>query len=196
MVIIIIMVWTNDDLYKLKNRDRGTFERMYNAYKDKIYTFLIIKTNGNKELTEDLASETFHSAILSASKLRNTKNIFAWLIQIANRRFYDSLRSKYREDNYLSNYHENNTYSKDIAASIDNKEKILLINTSMDNLKQEYSSILKMKYIEDKSQKEIAKTIKKSIKATESMLIRAKKALKKEIEKLDKGTSKNSFFSS
>ncbi|MCK4796183.1 MAG: sigma-70 family RNA polymerase sigma factor, partial [Spirochaetes bacterium] len=150
-MIIIIMIWTDEDILRIRNRDPNTFEKIYTYYKDKVYNYLIIKTNNNHDITEDIFSETFHSALMSAPKLKNTKNILGWLLQIANRRFNDHLRVKYREQKYINIVQKEDCVVKDTVEKLHDKEKFLLLDTAINNLKQEYSQILKMKYIEKKS---------------------------------------------
>ena len=67
------------------------------------------------------------------------------------------------------------------------KERIILMNIAMDNIKPIYKQILTMKYIEDRTVKEISTTIDKSAKATESMLKRARDSLKTEIRRISNG---------
>lgn len=183
-MIILIIAWSNEELHLLQTRDPQKVEKMYNAYKNKVYSFLVIKTNGNKDIAEELFSQTFHSALSTISKLKDTKNIQAWLMQIANRRFYDYLRSKYREEKYINKQSNEEAYEKDHVEKMHEKEQILLMNLAMKNIKPKYSSILKMKYVDELSQKEISKDLDVSIKAVESTLSRARETLKVELNKL------------
>jgi RNA polymerase sigma-70 factor (ECF subfamily) len=65
-------------------------------------------------------------------------------------------------------------------------EKLLMIKAAMDKLKPAYKEILNLKYTEKKSQKEIADILKKSRSSVESLIFRAKEALKKELKALIK----------
>ncbi len=75
MVLLLIVLLDKKDLKKLQNRDTHIFEKLYLEYKDKVYNFLLIKTKRNYELTEELFSNTFHSALVSAPNIKSSKNI-------------------------------------------------------------------------------------------------------------------------
>ncbi len=179
--MILIFCWTDDDLYKLNQRDPRIIEKIYSKYKTKVYNFLIIKTNGDVDTTEEIFSQTFHSAIESAPKIKNTENLLSWLMQIANRRLLDFLRGQYRKEKYLHKIHE----EKEIDPFVDatEKEEILMFNIIFDKLPENNKKVLTLKYIDEKSQKEIAKIFGKSEKAIESLLSRSKQLLKKELKK-------------
>lgn len=180
------MVWTNEDLQKIRCRDPETFEKVYSEYKTKVYNFLVIKTNGNTFLTDDLFSETFHSALLSAPRLKNTRNVLAWLLQIASRRFNDYLRKEYRNKKYLNEAAYSQSSFDNNTEALEKRERDLTLQAAIDTIKPEYRDILRMKYIDMKSQKEIGITINKEVGAVESMLFRAKQALKKELKNYKK----------
>ena len=184
--MIIIMIFTRQDFEKLRQRDSDMFTRIFNEYNQKIYNYLIIKTNGNRIKSEELLSDTFYCALEAAPNLKNAKNILGWLMQIASCRFHDYLRDIYKEKNKLDNLkykHENSQSEND---NIIKQEKILLAQTAMENIKPIYKELIHLKYIEKKSLKDISSIIKKSELAVTSLLYRARESLKKEISKLDR----------
>jgi len=185
--MILIIIFTDEDLHKIKNRDPDIFEEIFKEYNVKIYNFLLIKTSGNTHIAEEILSETFYSALESAPKIKNAKNIFSWLLQIAYRRLIDYYRGEYKEKKYIDNAASdeiliNNETDEDLDDSIKN-QKVVLLNKAMENIPEKYKKILKLKYIEKKSQKEIAGILKKSRSSVESLLYRARESLKKEIKK-------------
>ena len=124
--MIIILCWTDDDLERLKLRDPIVFKKVYNRYKDKVYKFLLIKTKGNIDFTNDVFSTTFQSALESAPKMINTNNLLSWLLQIAHRRMADQLRKAYTEDKFLGKLYEEND-EKDPFESVNSKEPLYCI---------------------------------------------------------------------
>jgi RNA polymerase sigma-70 factor, ECF subfamily len=181
--MFIVFCWSDEDLYKINLRDPEIFEKLYLRYKKKIYNFLIIKARGNKEVADEIFSQTFHSALEAAPKLKNADNIQAWLLKIASRRFLDYLRNLYKEEKYLNKMHDGNMDEPEPFQAIKIKEEILMFNLAFNKIPELNKKILTMKYIDDKSQKEIAGIIQKSEKAVESLLSRSKKLLKKELGK-------------
>jgi len=186
--MIIIFIWTDEDLDKIKKRDPKILDRIYKEYKDKVYNFLIIKTRGNSSIVDEVFCETFHSVLISAPKLKTAKNIQAWLLQIASRRLNDFLRKEYREKRYLDSIKnkENTVYESKAHDDVEKNQEILMINMALKNVKDKYKKILNLKYIEKKSQQEIADAIGQSITAVNSLLQRAREQFKKEFKKLVK----------
>jgi RNA polymerase sigma factor (sigma-70 family) len=128
-----------------------------------------------------------YSAFKSIRKLKNDKNIYQWFLRIAKNRYNDYLRKIYRdkriEDKLKVNIDEEYE-EKDYTNGIDKEEKMKLLNLALKNIKPEYSAIIKYKYFDGLSHKEIAKKINKSIDASESLLQRGINAIKKEFKNL------------
>lgn len=175
-----------EEFKKLKNKDPEVLEKLYKECRDKIYNFIIVRTNGNREAAEEIFGETIYSIIKSVSNIKSDKNILGWMFQIAKRRLYDYIKKNKKDENNVE-------FLNDISASEDNiieelldKEKLLMTNIAMDSIKPEFKEILELKYINDMSQKEIAKKLNKSVSAIENMLYRAREALKNELLKISK----------
>ncbi len=108
-------------------------------------------------------------------------------MQIANRRYYDHIRALYRDKRKIDKIKEHQTIFTEgdkAFTSIEKREKVLILNMAIDDLKPEYSEVLRMKYIEEKSLIDITKAVGKSFKTRESLLYRARQALKKKMGKL------------
>jgi RNA polymerase sigma-70 factor, ECF subfamily len=185
------MVWTEEDLIKIKRRDPGIFARIYEENRKQIYNFLLLKTNGNKDLCDDILSETFYYAIKNAPKLNDANKISSWLWQIANRRYYDILRKKYRDIKYFKINDKEHDPDR-IAANSETdakddeitEEQVLLTKIAMDIIKPQFKEVINLKYNDHMSQKEIAEKMDKSVSAVENLLFKARNALKKELKKL------------
>lgn len=177
---------SKEEFVKLKNKDPVLLEKLYKKYKDRIYNFLLIKTNGNLEAVEEIFGETIYSIVKSIVNIKSDKNIWGWICQIASRRLYDYIK-KYKKS-------ENNVeFINDISFSEDStieellkKEKLLMINIAMDSLKPDFKKVLEFKYIKEMSQKEIADKLNKTESSIENMLFRARETLKKKLLNLSK----------
>ena len=174
------MSWTLEEFEKLKNCDTRTFEKLYEMYKNKIYSYFMVKTGRDQDLSSELLSETFFSAINSVSKLKNCTNIQGWLFQIAVRKFNDHLRSVYKTatSDYIEYYSDP---TPDKSHELIENEKIEVLYMALDKIKPLYCEVLSMKYLKGASEKEIALKTGKSVGAIEGLLFRARQALKKEL---------------
>ena len=95
--MIIPIIKADADLHKIRKKDPQLFiEKVYKNYKFKIYNFLVIKANGDKNVAEEVLSDTFYSLLKSAHTITNKNKIQSWLMQVASRRFYDHLKEKYK----------------------------------------------------------------------------------------------------
>ncbi|HNX59350.1 MAG TPA: RNA polymerase sigma factor [Spirochaetota bacterium] len=166
------------DLRKLRNRDADEFELLYREYGRKIYAYLLLKTRGNADLANDILHDTFCSAIESAGNIKNDANLGGWLFCIAQRRLVDQIRRNTLQSNFINLHTQEDLIENDIEKELLDREKKILINTAIEDLSDEYRKILSLKYFENRSQREIAEIMEKSEGAVESMLFRARQALK------------------
>ncbi len=180
------MNFTEDDFQKLKNRDKDLLKKFYLAFCDKIYSYFFIKLNGDKELSEELSSEVFCSAISSIHNLKDIMNISSWIYKIASNIFNNHLRKKYRDKKYLGKLYENESYNEESINNLINKQKKMIFDLAFEKLSTDYQEIMKLKYIKNKSLIEIAEMYDKSVTAVENILYKAKIKIKKEIKKISK----------
>ena len=177
------------NLDQIRQRSPVAFTRLYREYKEKIFTFLTIKAYGNIQVAEEVICDTFHSAIESAPKLKNISNIQAWLLQIASRRLADYFRKQSKDMEFYNEYEDEAVlYDQGFPSSDDDfsNQKAAFINQAFNNLKDSYKSIISLKYIEKNSLKEISRCLNKKFSTVNSLLERARKALKKEFKKIIK----------
>jgi RNA polymerase sigma-70 factor, ECF subfamily len=179
------MYLPENDLKKAKNEKTPDIEELYNSYKERIYAYLKVITKGNQEMVEDIFSETFLAAFKSVSKLKSNDYALPWLLRIAKNKFIDQLRKKYREKKYYDEIKYKISSDNNENEFFEN-ERSFLVNLAMDKIKNKYNDILRMKYIDGKSQEEIAAVLGKKSKAVESLLTRARVSFKKEIDRLNR----------
>ena len=77
-----------------EDRDRA-FELLYNAYRGRIFTFLL-RFAGSAELADDLVQDTFIKAHGALGRLDRDQKLLPWLYRIANNTAIDSLRRRRR----------------------------------------------------------------------------------------------------
>jgi RNA polymerase sigma-70 factor (ECF subfamily) len=185
-MMIFLFSFSDEELRKIKARDPLIFEKIFKDYYKAVYNFIIIKSKGNKAMAEEIFSDTFFSALQSAPNLRNPDKILQWLLQIANRRFIDYLRRKYKmkKNEDKNGLTDDIPYKDNSFENIENNEKAILLNIALENIKPEYKKILKLKYNENKTQREISEILGKTISSVESILFRARESLKKELKKM------------
>ena len=77
-----------------EDRDRA-FELLYNAYRGRIFTFLL-RISGSSEIADDLAQDTFIKAHGAIGRLNGDQKLLPWLYRIANNTAIDHFRRRRR----------------------------------------------------------------------------------------------------
>lgn len=170
---------------RLKQQDPGVFEKVYKEYKVEIYNFLIFKTRGNQDTANELFNETVYSAFASVPKLKNANNLKGWLLLVAQRRFVDHVRKKIREKKYMELAYHKNENNENNDEKLFRMEQIILLKTALENIKEDHRKVLEFKYIQNKSVNEISLLMNKTGSAIRNLLIRAKKMIKGEMDRLE-----------
>ncbi len=134
------------------------FSEIYEMYVDAIYRFVYGKTY-DKELSEDIVSNTFLKALEKIHTFKNTQdsNFRAWLYRIAYNQILDTLR-KNKEDISLNEVFEM-WYQVDFWSELDNKEQLQKVFQYFDTLNARHREILIMRLWDDLSYKEISEIL-------------------------------------
>ncbi len=83
-------------LVALAKEDRDqAFELLYNAYRGRIFTFLLRLTSSS-EAADDFAQESFEKAYRALPRLEGDQKLLPWLYRIANNTAIDHLRRRKR----------------------------------------------------------------------------------------------------
>ncbi len=131
------------------------FWKLYDKYVDEIYKFVYLKTT-NKEVSEDIVSETFFSAMQNIDnfKTQGNANFRAWIYKIAYNKVINFYKIKDR--NVAICEYLDLSLEEDIAKDIDNKNKLQEIQKYLDNIKKRDREVLIYRIWNDLSYKEIA----------------------------------------
>ena len=74
--------------------DERAFERIVRAYEQPLRQFLLHQTDGNDDLTDDLAQETFIRAWQQLHSFRRASQFQTWLFSIAYHLYMDDCRRR------------------------------------------------------------------------------------------------------
>lgn len=73
--------------------DRRAFDRLVVEYQSPVRRFFLTQTMGNKQLSDDLAQDTFIKAYTRIGQFEGRSSFLTWLYRIAYNVFYDYTRS-------------------------------------------------------------------------------------------------------
>jgi RNA polymerase sigma factor (sigma-70 family) len=158
-----------------RNAQNAVIELLWN----KVYGYVFGKLR-NEEESEDIAIETF-TKVFAKLKLYNEDFDFTtWVISIAHNTMIDHIRKSPKLNISL----DDDTYFLEILEDQPSPEEYLIQKQDNDKLarsiamlKEPYQKIIELRYIEDKTYKEIAEELNLSLPNVKVRLLRAKQLL-------------------
>lgn len=170
-------------------RDHGNskaYADLMAAYREPLY-LLLLRMTRNTTAADDLTIETFGKAFLQLHRYAPTSTFGAWLYSIGVNTYIDHLRRNRLDTVPLSATEHNaggDFIEYQIPSSSPTPEESLIrmqrdenLKRIVDNLKEPYRQIVRMRYYEDLSYEEIAARLKIPIGTVKVRLSRAKELL-------------------
>lgn len=177
-------------LYKIKQNDRAAFIRAYDLYVDQLYRFIYFKV-GNREEAEDLTSAMFLKAwhYILENSLKDYKTLKALFYKISRNLIIDHYRkSKRRETLSLDDETgiKISDEKQDLNHDMELKADILVLETKLPELKDEYREVIILRFINELSIQEIADILDKSRGNVRILIYRSLQALKRLLSQEEK----------
>ena len=132
-------------------RNTHAFDQLVRKYQSSVRRFFLNLTCGDRELSDDLAQETFLKAYTNIASFKNLSSFSTWLYRIAYNEFYDYLRSR-KETDDLDTLQVDAQYSvrqEDIGQKMD-------LYRALAMLKDIERTCITLFYMEDQSIEKIA----------------------------------------
>ena len=176
---------------KAKEGDKAAFETLYSEFSDKVY-FFALRNVGGEDTARDITSETFVQALEGIKTLRSEKAFESWLFSIAYKKCMDHLRVINRDENYEDNEQlekmidtsgldEPVMLPDDYAENADTAAKLKAV---IDGMPADLRSAVLLYYYEDMPVSAVAKAMGISETNAKQKLFKARKQLRKKLEKL------------
>jgi RNA polymerase sigma-70 factor (ECF subfamily) len=155
-------------LFKEGNTD--AFQVLLEKYKSRIYTYIFLIVR-NKELAEDIFQDTFIKAIttIKLGKYVESGRFLGWINRIAHNLTIDYFRREKNENTFSTDgleydFVNNSKYSeKSVEDVISNEQVMIDIVSLIDYLPESQQEVVRMRFFEDLSFKEIAERTNVSI---------------------------------
>jgi RNA polymerase sigma factor (sigma-70 family) len=140
------------------------------AYLDDVLRYVSAFVKPPEE-AEDVTMQVLHAAFANLNKLRRGDDPKVWLLGIARRKAFDSLRSSYRrrEAPLAASQH----LLQDSSAAVD---QAMLISQVLDQLPAEQAQALVLKYVNELTTEEVGTAMGRSGKAANSLIQRARES--------------------
>ena len=172
----------NEAIIKAKENNQMAFNFLLETYWNDVFGFMIKRTQ-NENDAEDITIETFFKAFDKIDSFDSKFKFKTWLITIAKNTHLDSVR---KQKNTLSNEtteeDEKRVYwIRDETPSAEDKliteQNLAALLKDIKKLKPHHQEIIQLRYFQEQSYHEIAKTIGVPINNVKVKLLRAKKLL-------------------
>jgi RNA polymerase sigma-70 factor (ECF subfamily) len=143
-----------------------------------VYGYLLVRC-GSVAVAEDLTAETFMAAVAAVRRRRVQEVSVAWLVSVARNKLVDHWRRVAREQRGLS------AVEREQDAVDDPWEDVLDIeaaHAALSRLSVPHRLALTLRYLDGLAVPEVAEHLGRSIHATETLLVRARAALRRVYE--------------
>ena len=183
-----------DLVQRLSKGDTTAIEELYNLYFDRIYSMAFNQLGRNHSSAEEVVEETWLAVIKSAKNFKGHSHVYTWLCSIAWHKIRDYQRRHYRD---MAKQQQPSTRVETPELQlidsgplpeelIEREETKELVRKALASLPSHYQQVLTLKYLQDMSAKEIGEVMYKSTRSVESLLDRARLALRDRIIQISK----------
>ena len=149
----------------------------YDRAFDDVYRYLCRAVLGNRALAEDLTQETF-TAVVAAERAGHAQlQSMPWVIGVARHKLVDHYRRAGSESRRMALVWA--TDHRDIDQQLDDldRESPVRVLDLLRELSPAHRIVLAFRYVDELTVEEIASLLGRSVHATESLLVRARRAL-------------------
>lgn len=185
----------NSDLelmQRLREGEREAFEQFFREYHPKLFRFALRRLSQNRAAAEDAAQVTICSALKSLHTYRGEAPLMTWLCTICRRQLISQAR---HGRNVVAMREDDAEVQAALATLLDTEQGDPLsaaaagqvqaaVLAALDYLPGNYADVLEWKYVHELSVEEIGDRIGRSVKATESLLTRARNAFREAFQTL------------
>jgi len=170
-------------LVEAAQRDPARFAELYENHFERVYAY-VVRRVGDRAETEDLTSEVFHHALAHLHKYEWRGIPFAaWLYRIAANLISDRWQRKSHE--HLADEPEEIEGAAGKGGELEEVERRATLFRLVGSLPEEQRRVVVLRFVEQKSIKEVAKEICKTQGAVKQLQFRALSSLRAQMEGAD-----------
>lgn len=173
--------------------DERAFKEFFDEYFDRLYRFAMSRTRGDAGFAEEAAQRALIRAVRRLDGFRGESSLFTWLARICRNELADmgeiAARDSARNVSLDGSEHVR-LEAESVAARSDAgpgqerdaADTARLVREVLDELPGRYGEVLEWKYFEDLGVDEIARRLRTTFPAAQSMLQRARGAFRSALE--------------
>ena len=168
-------------IHRAKAQDQNAYNLLFDGYWNSLYSFLYKRTS-NPNLAEEIAIESFAKAFDQLDRFDEKLSFNSWLITIAKNHHTDRYRKSKHQMRSSQEVEEDKTI--EFSRTAPSPEELMIASQNLDrvlghikSMKKEFRNLLKMRYFDDLSLKEIEDKLDEPATTIRVKLFRAKKCL-------------------
>ena len=170
-------------LVEAAQKDPARFAELYENNFERVYAY-VVRRVGDRAETEDLTSEVFHHALANLRRFEWRGVPFAaWLFRIAANLISDRWQQRSREQ--VADEPEQIESAAAKGAEFEEVERRATLFRLVDTLPAEQRRVVVLRFVEEKSIKEVAREIRKTEGAVKQLQFRALSSLRTRMEGAD-----------
>jgi RNA polymerase sigma-70 factor (ECF subfamily) len=154
---------------------RAALLELYDPALPRVYGYLLRRC-GQRELAEELTSETFLAAAVAVRRAPPTELDVPWLIGVARHKLADHWRRQAREERGLRLVAAES--AETVEDPWDTRLDALRADQTLAALAPQHRLALTLRYVDDRSVPEVAGLLGRTVHATEALLVRARTAFR------------------
>lgn len=157
---------------------RDPIVAIYRAALPQVFGYLLPRC-GSVAIAEDLTAETFVAAVAAVRREQVREVTISWLVGVARHKLVDHWRRESREQRGLAAVGRDLAYSDDPWADV---LDLHAAHAALWRLPAPQRLALMLRYVDGLSVPEVAEQLERSVHATETLLVRARRALRRVYE--------------
>jgi len=170
-------------LIEAAQKDPARFAELYENHFERVYAY-VVRRVGDRAETEDLTSEVFHHALANLRRFEWRGIPFAaWLYRIAANLISDRWQRRSREQ--VADEVEQIESAPATGVGFEEVERRASLFRLVDGLPAEQRRVVVLRFVEQKSIKEVAREIRKTEGAVKQLQFRALSSLRARMEGAD-----------
>lgn len=166
---------------RLAAGDEGAFREFHAAYFDRLYAFLLVVTRGREDEAQEALQQTMLRVLKYARAFDSEDAFWSWLKVLARCAARDAGRKQQRYSSLLQAFASRWRQQQQEAPLDECSDLFTALEESLDKLDPEDCTLLRRKYLEGSSMKELAADCGSTEKAIESRLLRLRRLLRERL---------------
>lgn len=163
---------------RMVHSDETAWREFYDGYFNRLLRYLLVVTNGRDEAAREALQLTLMRVVRNIRKFESEPAFWSWLTVLARSSTVDEARKRNRYLALLDRFFRAEPIATGTNESDADAHLLRVLEQRVANLPPDERDLIKRKYFDDGSVKEIASELETTGKAIESRLVRIRRKLK------------------